>query len=128
MCLACHGPEGQSLTPGTPSLGGQPSFFVIAQLFLFRRGGRASAPMTEAAKSLSADQRKQINADIATLQALRVKYARAPTPVTTAGPPPYVPGRAGVAVNFAYAQLGKPYAWAAAGPNSYDCSGLTMAA
>jgi cell wall-associated NlpC family hydrolase len=31
-------------------------------------------------------------------------------------------------VDFAIAQLGKPYVWAAAGPNAYDCSGLTMAA
>ena len=32
------------------------------------------------------------------------------------------------AVRFALAQLGKPYLWGAAGPGSYDCSGLTMAA
>ncbi len=38
-----------------------------------------------------------------------------------------VSGRAKLAVNFAYAQLGKPYEWAADGPGSYDCSGLTMA-
>ena len=75
-----------------------------------------------------ADQRKQIAADIDTLQALRVQYARAPAPVTAAGPPPYVAGRAGIVVNYAYAQLGKPYVWAAAGPNGFDCSGLTMAA
>jgi cell wall-associated NlpC family hydrolase len=31
-------------------------------------------------------------------------------------------------VTYALAQLGKPYLWAAAGPSSYDCSGLTMAA
>jgi cell wall-associated NlpC family hydrolase len=37
-------------------------------------------------------------------------------------------GQAAVAVRFAYAQLGKPYVYGAAGPNSYDCSGLTMAA
>lgn len=37
-------------------------------------------------------------------------------------------GRAAVAVRFAYAQLGKPYQWGASGPNSYDCSGLTMRA
>lgn len=35
-------------------------------------------------------------------------------------------GSARVALNAAYAQLGKPYSWGAAGPNSYDCSGLTM--
>ena len=33
-----------------------------------------------------------------------------------------------LAVKFALAQLGKPYVWAAAGPNAFDCSGLTMAA
>jgi cell wall-associated NlpC family hydrolase len=37
-------------------------------------------------------------------------------------------GRAAVAVRFAYAQLGKPYSYGASGPNSYDCSGLTMRA
>ena len=29
------------------------------------------------------------------------------------------------AVDFAYAQLGKPYVFATAGPDTYDCSGLT---
>ena len=37
-------------------------------------------------------------------------------------------GRAGLAVKFAMSQLGDPYVWAAAGPNSWDCSGLTMMA
>jgi cell wall-associated NlpC family hydrolase len=31
-----------------------------------------------------------------------------------------------VAVNTAMAQRGKPYVWAAAGPNSFDCSGLVQ--
>lgn len=35
--------------------------------------------------------------------------------------------QAGKAVQFAYAQLGKPYVFGASGPDSYDCSGLTMA-
>ena len=29
-----------------------------------------------------------------------------------------------IVVNRAYSQLGKPYQWAAVGPNSFDCSGL----
>ena len=33
---------------------------------------------------------------------------------------------AAAAVRFACAQLGKPYVYGAAGPGSYDCSGLTM--
>jgi cell wall-associated NlpC family hydrolase len=32
------------------------------------------------------------------------------------------------AVAYAYAQLGKPYRYAGVGPESYDCSGLTMMA
>ncbi len=56
-CFACHGAKGQSQLPLTPSLGAQPSFFVVAQLFLFRDGRRGNAPaaMTEAAKTLTDD-------------------------------------------------------------------------
>ncbi|WP_166659290.1 NlpC/P60 family protein [Labedaea rhizosphaerae] len=36
------------------------------------------------------------------------------------------PGTAGKAMQEALAQVGKPYVWGAAGPNSFDCSGLTM--
>ncbi|HTK16710.1 MAG TPA: NlpC/P60 family protein [Acidimicrobiia bacterium] len=39
-------------------------------------------------------------------------------------PPPSA--HAQVAVDTAVAQLGKPYVYAAAGPDSFDCSGLTM--
>ena len=35
-------------------------------------------------------------------------------------------GGARVAVEWAYKELGKPYVWGAAGPNSFDCSGLTQ--
>src|SRR6476620_3816671 len=31
-------------------------------------------------------------------------------------------------MNYVYAQLGKRYAFAAAGPDAFDCSGLTMMA
>jgi cell wall-associated NlpC family hydrolase len=78
------------------------------------------------------DQKTKITADIARLEALKKKVAaqrpRATVAAAPSTPPPYVAGKAGIAVNFAYAQLGKPYVWAAAGPNSYDCSGLTLAA
>ncbi|RBQ14215.1 NlpC/P60 family protein [Spongiactinospora rosea] len=33
-----------------------------------------------------------------------------------------------LAADWALAQLGKPYVWAAAGPDTFDCSGLTMRA
>ncbi|RCV48266.1 glycoside hydrolase [Marinitenerispora sediminis] len=37
-------------------------------------------------------------------------------------------GNARSALDFAYAQLGKPYVYGAAGPDNFDCSGLTMRA
>ncbi|MFI6935853.1 NlpC/P60 family protein [Streptomyces sp. NPDC050287] len=46
-------------------------------------------------------------------------------------PAPYngpASGRAKTALDFAYAQLGKPYEWGSTGPDSYDCSGLVGAA
>jgi cell wall-associated NlpC family hydrolase len=47
------------------------------------------------------------------------------TPVAYTGP---TTTQADKAVAFAYAQVGKPYQWGATGPDSYDCSGLVMAA
>ena len=38
------------------------------------------------------------------------------------------PARARTVLSWAEAQLGKPYQWGAAGPGSFDCSGLAMAA
>lgn len=37
-----------------------------------------------------------------------------------------VSGRAAAAVHYALAQVGKAYVYGAAGPNAFDCSGLTM--
>ena len=55
--------------------------------------------------------------------------APAPAPASAPAPVP-VPAPAGdkaaQVVSIARAQLGKPYVWAAAGPNAFDCSGLTM--
>jgi cell wall-associated NlpC family hydrolase len=56
------------------------------------------------------------------------------TPPTTSAPKPPPPpapapsSGAAAALAYARAQLGKPYEWAAAGPSSFDCSGLTMRA
>jgi cell wall-associated NlpC family hydrolase len=39
--------------------------------------------------------------------------------------PPPLP-TTGIALGWAFAELGKPYVWGATGPNSFDCSGLTQ--
>ena len=55
LCAACHGASGVSALANTPSLAGQPSFYAITQLFLFRDGRRDSGPMTAIAKGMSDD-------------------------------------------------------------------------
>jgi cytochrome c553 len=78
-CFACHGKNGRSQVPLTPSLGGQPAFFVTAQLFLFRdqRRGDAPAAMYEAARQLSNDD----------LRAFGELVAKLPPPPAPAGAP-----------------------------------------
>ncbi|NPC99108.1 C40 family peptidase, partial [Nocardioides sp. zg-DK7169] len=58
-----------------------------------------------------------------------------PTPPPTPAAPPAAPAPAppvatgaAAAVAFARAQIGEPYRWAAAGPDAWDCSGLTAGA
>jgi cell wall-associated NlpC family hydrolase len=48
---------------------------------------------------------------------------RAPDPQPA---PPAATSAATIAVRVALEQVGKPYQWAGAGPNSFDCSGLVM--
>ncbi len=48
-------------------------------------------------------------------------YSTADVPTVRASNP-----NAQIAVDAALSQVGKPYEWAADGPDSYDCSGLTM--
>ena len=71
------------------------------------------------------EQRDEIEAEIADLEVLLEQVTPAPEP-----PPVNNPGYSGdsAVVDFAYAQLGKPYQYGSGGPNSWDCSGLTKGA
>ncbi|MEV5819807.1 NlpC/P60 family protein [Micromonospora harpali] len=106
---------------------------------LLDQKGRLDATLAKQAaqaKQLTAS-RKRIEKDLAELYEMRRQaYGRAtePTPPKARSggksgeKAPAVSGRAGAAVRYAYGALGKPYVWAADGPNGYDCSGLTSAA
>ena len=80
-----------------------------------REVAQKAADRRQALADAAAQTRQQQNSD--------------PAPTTTssggssvAGPPS---SRAATAVRAAYRQLGAPYDWAADGPQSFDCSGLT---
>jgi peptidoglycan DL-endopeptidase CwlO len=81
-------------------------------------------------------KRAKIEGDIKALQALedKAKAAGAKTRAAndtgsgTVTKPVGVSGSAGTAVNYAYSKLGDKYVYATAGPSTFDCSGLTMAA
>ena len=72
------------------------------------------------------DAEKAVNKVKTKLDALRRQNA-APAPSSGGSAPPVSgSGKGAQAVKFAESQIGKPYVWGADGPDSYDCSGLTM--
>ncbi len=89
------------------------------------------AQLAQQDKDLAA-QRAAINKKLDDLQKLRAKlYGSSGStgvyrPWTC--PAQYLDTKGYKAADFACKQAGKPYIWDAAGPNSYDCSGLTMTA
>ncbi|WP_406072412.1 NlpC/P60 family protein [Micromonospora sp. NBC_01638] len=113
------------------------SGFTADQQRLLDEKSRLNSTLTRQAaqaRQLAAGK-KQIEQDLAELYELRRQaYGAAterPEPKTAAAEArnvPTVAGAAGTAVRYAFGALGKPYVWAADGPNGYDCSGLTLAA
>ena len=67
LCAACHGANGRLETPLTPVLAGQPSLYVITQLFLFREGRRNNEAMTAVARTLTDDDLRGYSDLIGTL-------------------------------------------------------------
>jgi peptidoglycan DL-endopeptidase CwlO len=111
------------------------------QALLAGVNGDLAALVAQAQAERQAQLAAQVQADLAA-RAAQNAAARARTAVVVSrgpgspGPPP--PGGppgplppppsagAATAVATARAQLGKPYQWGGAGPDSFDCSGLTM--
>ena len=60
------------------------------------------------------------------LTPLAAQAAAPDTAAVAAAPAAASTAKAQIAVDTALAQLGDPYVWAGAGPNSFDCSGLTQ--
>jgi cell wall-associated NlpC family hydrolase len=91
---------------------------------------RAAAQQQEAqaaARVSRAAVRPAIKAPAA-VQAAPKKQAAARPSTVTAAVPAVSSSRAAAVLRYAYAQLGKPYRYGAAGARTFDCSGLSMRA
>lgn len=66
-CLACHGENGQSNVPLTPSLGAQPAFFLSIQIFMFRDKIRAVPLMNQMTQGISNNDLKALSEAISKL-------------------------------------------------------------
>ncbi|MET8281299.1 NlpC/P60 family protein [Micromonospora sp. NPDC005174] len=153
--LAVRAYMGQNLSTVNTMLGSRSPSEVVGQLEMLDRFAhnqqqdvrqvadlrdelaRQKAPLDEMVAQLTrteaqlAAKKKQINEEIDRLQKQRLKvYGNGGGGPLRPAPCPasYPGGAAGIAVKFACAQIGKPYVWGAEGPESYDCSGLMLAA
>lgn len=66
-CSPCHGANGRSDMPGVPVLAGQPSLYVITQLFLFREARRNNDAMVALAKPMKDNDLRGFSDHIGTL-------------------------------------------------------------
>lgn len=65
LCVACHGANGVSETPETPSLGDIPEYYALLQLVEFRDGNRASEAMRAAVEGMTDDDLRAAAAFVA---------------------------------------------------------------
>ena len=83
--------------------------------------------IAELNEAIEAAERRRAEAARQAAEAARASVPAAPSLSSVpANPAPAPNGSAQTAVDAALSQVGKPYVWAAVGPDSYDCSGLTM--
>ena len=67
-CIACHGPDGNSINPEFPSLSGQPAQAISTALFRFREGNRKNTVMSPFAANLSNRDMNDIAAYFASIK------------------------------------------------------------
>jgi len=85
-CAACHGPDGNAVIPGTPSLAGQPVYFTHWQLIKFRDGRRKDPQMSPFAQNLT-------DADMADLAAYYEAQPLRPRPPASTDPTKVAAGK-----------------------------------
>jgi cytochrome c553 len=68
-CLSCHGEIGQSGNVETPSLGAQPSGYLLIQIYMFREKMRKVDIMNDVTRGLTDDDLREFSDAIAKLPA-----------------------------------------------------------
>ncbi|KAA3626608.1 MAG: hypothetical protein DWQ09_15850 [Proteobacteria bacterium] len=68
LCIACHGPDGNSLNPEWPKIAGQHEDFLYKQLQSFKNGERQNELMSPMAAPLSEQDMRDIAAHFASLK------------------------------------------------------------
>jgi cell wall-associated NlpC family hydrolase len=109
-------------------------FTVATQTFQQRKTAlKGTLAKQQAQLNAMSTRKAQIQTNLKKLNKLRVQAYGSATDKAAAGaagPAPDIAGSAGEAVDYAYAAANKPayYGYGDDGPDTYDCSGLTMAA
>ena len=83
LCVACHGPGGNSTDPSVPSIAGQPAQALVQQLFMFRRGDREDERMSPLAASLSNADMKELGAYFSAQKAAPPSHKASPESAET---------------------------------------------
>ncbi len=80
-CVACHGPNGNSLQPAFPSLAGQTSRYIYLQLKDFQEGRRKEPQMDPFVKPLTREDMFDLSAFFAAQRLLPTKFKPDPAKV-----------------------------------------------
>ncbi len=99
---------------------------LAQQAALARQASSAAALAQQAALDQQAALAQQASAAALAATAFQNQPVAVEAPPQTVSNTGYSGSAAQIAVKVALDQLGKPYVWAAAGPDTFDCSGLTM--
>lgn len=62
VCMACHGPQGNSIVPIWPKLAGQHPDYIYKQLVEFKSGARVNEQMSPMAAPLTEDEMRSLAA------------------------------------------------------------------
>ncbi len=81
-CVACHGPDGNSVSPGWPKLAGQHQDYIVKQLLDYKAERRVNAIMYGIAATLGEQDMRDLAAYFSSQQ---IKYGTAKPELVTLG-------------------------------------------